>query len=448
MAFRVFVFVIFLLAGTVVGWSLGGPLAAVGGTWVAVLAWLLADLVLAGRVLRWVRGVADGAEPPRLPGVWGELVDRTRRILRARDQQLVEARQRMQYFLSAIQASPNGVTLLDEAHRITWCNQTAAGHFGFDAQRDQLQLVGNLVRDPDFAAYMAAGDFSHEVVINARGGAGGRLARVSVQLHPYGEGHKLLLSRDVTALEQADTMRRDFVANVSHEIRTPLTVLNGFVETLQTLPLDEEERTRYLGLMSQQAQRMQALVNDLLTLSRLEGSPLPGGGEWTPLSGLTAQCEEEARALASVLGKELSIHCEPTPAIEVSGAVSEIQSAMANLATNAVRYTPAGGAVDMRWRVLPDGRLEFSVRDTGPGIPPEHLPRLTERFYRVDRSRSRETGGTGLGLAIVKHVVQRHGGELHIESRLGQGSTFSFWLPAGRVRSAEGAQATQAEAAA
>ncbi len=434
MLFRVCIFLLFLLAGTVVGGSLAGGWAALLGVWLAGLAWFVVDLSLGSRALGWMRRYDDAPAAPRLPGLWGEVVDRTRRLLRAREQQAEDARQRIQYFLGAIQASPNGVTLLDEANRITWCNQTAAGHFGFDAQRDNLQLVGNLVRDPDFTAYLAGGDFSREVVIHARSGAGSRSARVSVQLHPYGEGHKLLLSRDVTALEQADTMRRDFVANVSHEIRTPLTVLNGFVETLQTLPLDAEDRARYLGLMAQQAQRMQALVDDLLTLSRLEGSPLPGGSDWTALGGLQAQCEQEIRGLAAALGKDLALNCEPAPAMEVSGITSEILSAMTNLASNAVRYTPSGGSVDLRWRVLDDGRLEFCVHDTGPGIAPEHLPRLTERFYRVDRSRSRDTGGTGLGLAIVKHVVQRHGGELHIESRPGQGSTFSFWLPASRVR--------------
>jgi two-component system phosphate regulon sensor histidine kinase PhoR len=387
-------------------------------------------------------------DPPELPGLWGAVIDRVRRLLRARDQQVAEAGQRMQSFLAAIQASPNGVTLLDEANRITWCNQTAAGHFGFDAHRDQLQLVGNLVRDPDFAAYLSAGDFSHEVVINGRAASSSRLARVSTQLHPYGDGQKLLLSRDVTALEQADTMRRDFVANVSHEIRTPLTVLNGFVETLQTLPLEEEERTRYLALMAQQAQRMQALVNDLLTLSRLEGSPLPGSGDWVPLAALMAQCEEEVRGLAAVMGKDLDLRCMPAPGFEVSGISSEILSAITNLAANAVRYTPSGGTIEFSWRDRGDGRLEFSVQDTGPGIASEHLPRLTERFYRVDRSRSRETGGTGLGLAIVKHVVQRHGGELQIESRLGQGSTFSFWLPAGRFRPVLAASAVPPAAAA
>ena len=434
MAVRIVLFPLVLCLGTLVGWSLGGNWGGLAGACLAAILTALIDLAMGLRVLHWLRRFDEGEAVPRVPGLWGEVVERVRRLLRAREQQSADARQRMQYFLSAIQASPNGVTLLDEAHRITWCNQTAASHFGFDAQRDHLQLVGNLVRDPDFTAYLAGGDLSREVVIHARGGAGSRSARVSVQLHPYGDGHKLLLSRDVTALEQADTMRRDFVANVSHEIRTPLTVLYGFVETLQTLPLDAEERARYLGLMAQQAQRMQALVDDLLTLSRLEGSPLPGGGDWMPLAGLQAQCEEEIRGLAAVLGKDLALHGEPAPALEISCIGSEILSAMTNLASNAVRYTPAGGSVDLRWRRLEDGRLEFSVHDTGPGIAPEHLPRLTERFYRVDRSRSRDTGGTGLGLAIVKHVVQRHGGELHIESRVGQGSTFSFWLPASRVR--------------
>ena len=437
MAVRIVLFPLLLLLGTLAGWTLGQAWGGLAGAWLAACAAAAVDLALGLRALRWLRRVDEGQSPPQLPGLWGEMVDRVRRLIRAREQQAAEASQRMQYFLSAIQASPNGVTLLDDAHRITWCNQTAASHFGFDVRRDQLQLVGNLVRDPDFTAYLAAGDFSSEVVIHARGGASGHASRVSVQLHAYGEGHKLLLSRDVTALEQADTMRRDFVANVSHEIRTPLTVLNGFVETLQTLPLEADERARYLGLMAQQAQRMQALVDDLLTLSRLEGSPLPGGGEWSALAGLQAQCEEEVRGLVAVLGKSLSLHAEPAPSMEVSGISAEILSAMTNLASNAVRYTPSGGAVDLRWRVLESGRLEFSVRDTGPGIASEHLPRLTERFYRVDRSRSRETGGTGLGLAIVKHVVQRHGGELQIDSRPGQGSTFSFWLPASRVRTTQ-----------
>ena len=246
----------------------------------------------------------------------------------------------------------------------------------------------------------------------------------------------MLLSRDVTALEQAETMRRDFVANVSHEIRTPLTVLAGFVETLQTLPLDEAERQRYLGMMSQQAHRMQSLVNDLLTLSRLEGSPAPGMGEWVALEQIMAQCESEARGLTETLGKHQELLFGPVPAVSVAVAQTELVSAMSNLVSNAIRYTPAHKAIDIGWRLLPEGGAQFRVHDAGPGIAPEHIPRLTERFYRVDRSRSRETGGTGLGLAIVKHVAQRHGGQLRIVSTVGSGSTFTLMLPAARVRQA------------
>jgi two-component system, OmpR family, phosphate regulon sensor histidine kinase PhoR len=298
-----------------------------------------------------------------------------------------------------------------------------------------MQQIGNLVREPAFAAYLAHEDFSHDVIFASAASTAQRPVKVSAHLHPYSEGRKLLLTRDVTALEQADAMRRDFVANVSHEIRTPLTVLSGFVETLQNLPLDEAQRSRYLALMAQQAQRMQSLVNDLLTLSKLEGSALPSLQDSSTVSSLFAQCEQDARALSLGLhsvAHRLHFDCEQD--CEVSGVRGELLSAMGNLVNNAVRYSPPGGRIDVRWQVLRDGRGEFSVTDTGPGIAAQHIPRLTERFYRVDGSRSRESGGTGLGLAIAKHVVQRHGGELRIKSVVGQGATFAFTLPAPRVR--------------
>jgi two-component system phosphate regulon sensor histidine kinase PhoR len=254
-------------------------------------------------------------------------------------------------------------------------------------------------------------------------------------MHPYGDGRSLLLSRDITAVEQAEAMRRDFVANVSHEIRTPLTVLAGFVETLQCLPLAEAERERYLGLMAQQAQRMQTLVNDLLMLSRLEGSPLPPSYDWVSVDALLAQCQQEAQDLSSVLWQRVqTLHFSVDGGSEVAGSIAEIHSAMSNLIGNAIRYTPSDKRIDVTWKVLPDGGAMFSVQDQGAGIASEHLPRLTERFYRVDRSRSRETGGTGLGLAIVKHVSQRHGAELGIASVPGTGSMFSITFPAARVR--------------
>jgi len=436
MSARLVIFVLCLAAGGAAGWRLGldhGALGALGGVAAAGILWLAVDLARAAAVLRWLR--AGAAEtPPRTRGVWGEVTDRVRRLMRARDKELAQAAQRLQDFLGAIQASPNGVVLLDAQGHIEWCNQTACGHFGFDAERDIQQLIGNLVRDPVFTAYWTAGDYTRDVVLTGPASTPTRPLRLAIQLHPYGEGRKLLLSRDITALDQADAMRRDFVANVSHEIRTPLTVLAGFVETLRTLSLDPQDQARYLELMAQQAQRMQSLVADLLTLSRLEGSPLPGIGEWTPAAALAGQCEHEARGLLAVLGKQIDLQLGPAPVVDVAGSTTELVSAMTNLVSNAVRYTPSGGRVVVEWTLPPSGRLRFSVRDTGPGIAPEHLPRLTERFYRVDRSRSRETGGTGLGLAIVKHVLQRHGAELRIDSTPGTGSTFSIELPASRVR--------------
>jgi two-component system phosphate regulon sensor histidine kinase PhoR len=389
----------------------------------------------ARRLLGALKQDAPSALPVRAPGVWGDVAQRIAKALRQRDEQLRESQSRLEEFLVALENSPNGVVLLDENGRIEWCNQTAATHFGFDARRDRLQYVGNLVRDPAFAAYMASWNYSRDVVLTVAV-PGSSPLKLSVQAHPYAGSRRLVLSRDVTAMEQAEAMRRDFVANVSHEIRTPLTVLAGFVETLQTLPLDAEERGRYLQMMSQQAQRMQTLVNDLLTLSKLEGSPPPGTGDWLSLGTLQAQCEQEARSLSGVLSPDRphEFAFPAAPAAEVSGSHSELQSAMSNLLSNAVRYTPGGGRIEAGWQLLPDGRAEFSVRDSGPGIAAEHLARLTERFYRVDRSRSRETGGTGLGLAIVKHVVQRHGAELKIDSSPGQGSTFAIVIPTSRVR--------------
>jgi two-component system, OmpR family, phosphate regulon sensor histidine kinase PhoR len=435
MTWRIVVFLASQIVGGWLGWALARERGLVVGVVAGSLLWLALDAWRAARVLRWLRQ-PELAPAPAMHGAWGEAADRVRRALRVRDTEVLEAQGRLQEFLAAIQASPNGVVLLDPQGHIEWCNQTAADQFGFDLRRDMMQQVGNLVRDPGFTAYYNGGNYAQEIVIPGPGSLPSRPVKLSLQVHPYGLGRRLLLTRDVTAVEQAEVMRRDFVANVSHEIRTPLTVLMGFVETLQTLPLEEEERSRYLGLMARQAHRMQTLVDDLLTLSRLEGSPLPGVGEWTSLPVLVAHCEQEGRALSDVLGKTQELRFDDVPALEVAGSPNEILSAMSNLVSNAVRYTPAGGSIHARWRPLPDGRGEFSVRDSGPGIASEHLARLTERFYRVDRSRSRETGGTGLGLAIVKHVVQRHGAELKIESTPGTGSTFAIQFSASRLRPA------------
>ena len=439
MVWRISRFFLFQLVGAALGlWAamqFNPWQGALAGIVAASAVWVLWDLRRGQRLLVWMRE-GDPALTPSVGGLWGEVANRVRRLLRERDKTIVERENRLQEFLAAIQASSNGVVLLDSQGRIEWCNQMAASHFGVDPRRDILQHLGNLLRDPDFAAYHVAGDFSHDVVIPGPASNSKRPVRLSVQLHRYGEGRRMMLSRDVTALEQADAMRRDFVANVSHEIRTPLTVLSGFVETLQTLPLDAAERQRYLALMSQQALRMQTLVNDLLTLSRLEGSPLPSMEDWCDVGQLLDQCEQDGRDLSmlmSQMGHDLRFDVADA-SVEIAGTHAELLSAMGNLVNNAIRYTPTGGRVLVTWKINADGEGEFSVTDSGPGIAPEHIGRLTERFYRVDRSRSRETGGTGLGLAIVKHVVQRHGGRLRIDSAPGEGSTFCILLPPYRIR--------------
>ncbi len=435
-----FMLVLATVGGLLVGWP-----GALGGSVVAAVVLILRDSARLIRLQAWLRqlqlaqmdemaDILADKEPPR-GGMVGEVADRFSRLLKLYLRGRQDSQLRLQEMLSAIQASPNGVILLDPEGRIEWCNSTAAQHLGLDAARDLKQYVANLIRDPAFHAYAAAGDFSADVLVAGRASTPSRPVRLSLQLHPYGEGRRLLLSRDVTLIEQAEAMRRDFVANVSHEMRTPLTVLAGFVETLQTLDLSPQEIRRYLDLMAVQSERMQTLVSDLLMLSRLEGSPLPGMSDWVDIRLLMAQCEIDARALSSYMGRlEHSISFEQDEGSQICGIASELQSAFSNLVSNAVRYTPAAGRIDVKWRLLEDGRGEFSVCDTGPGISAEHLPRLTERFYRADRSRSRETGGTGLGLAIVKHVLQRHGAVLDIWSEVGQGSRFAIIVPAARVR--------------
>jgi two-component system phosphate regulon sensor histidine kinase PhoR len=428
-------------------WAIMGDKAqpmvhGLSGALIAGILWMLLDAWRGYRVRAWLRH-GDLAMTPNVSGWWAVLTDRARKLLRERERSIDASEQRLKDFLSAIQSSPNGVVMLDAHAQIEWCNQTAASQLGIHSERDVMQRVGNLMRDPVFTAYMALEHPTEPVVIEGRGHRIDRPVRISVQRHRYGEGKQLLLTRDVTMVEQAEAMRRDFVANVSHEIRTPLTVLSGFVETIQTLSLSAEEQKHYLSLMATQAHRMQGLVEDLLTLSRLEGSPVPGTHQALPLVDLMQACEQEAKGLSATIGNagDVShhIHFVVNPVLAdavLLGERRELQSALSNLVSNAVRYTPAGGDVHVTADQDVDGSLLIVVRDSGAGIAPEHLPRLTERFYRVDRSRSRESGGTGLGLAIVKHVMQRHGGALNISSELGQGSSFKLVFPDARWKSA------------
>lgn len=447
MFWRTFIFGLFLLTGILIGelllpfnnyWE-----SAFISLLLTCLVLYLVDINRASVTLSWLRHEPI-APPPNVRGIWGEIGDRAFRALKVKDREIVRSDARLTEFLSAIQASPHGVLLINPEGRIEWSNEMAKVHLGIDIHRDKDQLIGNLVRDPVYTAYAHSLAYDHEVVIEGVQSQFQKLSKISLQLFPYGDGRKLMLTRDITALEQAELMRRDFVANVSHEIRTPLTVLAGFVETMQNLRLEEAEQSRYLSLMQQQATRMQILVQDLLTLSKLEGSPLPSNLDWFELGLVFKSCEAEARGLSRTMPHDnekphdLVFEFEgPVQDIELSGNKAEIQSAMSNLISNALRYSPLGSQVWVSCKVLESGEWRFAVKDNGVGIAPEHIPRLTERFYRVDRSRSRETGGTGLGLAIVKHVIQRHGGEMHIQSTLGKGSEFSWVLPGSRVRPKE-----------
>jgi two-component system, OmpR family, phosphate regulon sensor histidine kinase PhoR len=420
------------MVGVMVGRSLNAPILSVliGGA-CAVALFAVFDTLRGYRLIDWLRGSQEG-QAPRDTGFWGELGYRVERSIRLRELELAQEQTRLTQFLSAIEASPNGVLLLDAGDQIEWCNSIAAEHFGLDPQRDRRQRVTNLVRAPAFVAYLQGDEFGGGVTYPDPRGKG----TLSVLIRPYGEGMKLVISQDITERERAEAMRRDFVANVSHEIRTPLTVLSGFIETMTNLNLTEVERKRVLQVMTQQAARMQALVSDLLTLAQLEGSPRPTAERWVGVAPLLAQIEADATALSA--GRH-NLKVAKDAAAQIAGAETELLSAITNLVNNALRYTPAGGRIDVAWRLLADGSGELTVTDTGPGIAREHLSRLTERFYRVDGSRARDTGGTGLGLAIVKHVVQRHSGELLIHSDVGKGSSFRLVFPAVRVRAVESA---------
>jgi len=334
-------------------------------------------------------------------------------------------------FEAAFQAVPNGVVLLDDAQRIAWVNANACVHLSLDPRGDVGQLLTNLIRDPSLVAALQHPEPSSDFRIGSH-----RSDQILlIQVRTYAPGMRMVLSHDVTESDRMEAMRRDFVAHVSHEIRTPLTVLAGFVETMQTLVLEARERDRVLELMKQQTTRMEHLVADLLLLATLEGSPKPPIAHWIPLLPLLQSALADGQHLS---GGQHELSLAPLAFIDTEVAVEEreMASAIGNLVSNAVRYTPSGGQVRVEVRCREDGYLELRVSDTGIGIERQHLSRITQRFYRVDKSRSRGTGGTGLGLAIVKHAITRHGGELLIESTPGVGSSFTLTLPPARVRRA------------
>lgn len=382
-------------------------------------------------VADWAQGPFE-ADVPEGRGEWALLLAAIYRRTRVRRAYERDLRHIIERFRQAASAIPDGIVVLDAANRIDWANARALSQLGLDLAHDRGQPIVNLVRQPEFLRYVEAGDYGASIVVTSSRDPGRRLA---LQLVPFAADQKLLMSRDVTELEAVARIRRDFIASVSHELKTPLTVINGFIETLQDIDVDERQRRRFLSLMQEQATSMQRLVADLLTLSTLESDQSTLHEERFAIAPLLGAIAADAKALSK---DAHAISLDVADSATIFGGRYEIASAFGNLVSNAVRYTPAKGSIALAWRVDADGSGVFAVTDTGIGIAAEHIPRLTERFYRVDRSRSRATGGTGLGLAIVKHVLLRHQAELLITSERGKGSTFAVRLPAKRVAALRG----------
>jgi two-component system phosphate regulon sensor histidine kinase PhoR len=364
---------------------------------------------------------------PEADGVWGDIFSQLYKMVKKHNQTKQDLAAELRYIEQATAALPEGVAVLNDGNRIEWCNPLAQQHFNLDAKRDIMQDITYLVRQPEFIEYIHESKFNGPLVM--------RPARhneriLSIKLIPYGEDKRLLISQDITQLERIEAMRRDFVADVSHELRTPLTVVNGFVENLQGMEdLNQESAHRALQLMAEQTKRMDDLVADLLTLSSLENQNSPSSEDVVDMDVLLNEVYQDGLSLS---GNQHVLKLEMVSKANLIGNNDELRSAFSNLFSNAIRYTPEGGSVLLRWFER-GGQPVLAVQDSGIGIGAQHLPRLTERFYRVDLSRSRETGGTGLGLAIVKHIAMRHHANLEILSVEGEGSTFSLVFSTSRI---------------
>jgi two-component system phosphate regulon sensor histidine kinase PhoR len=416
-----------LTLGALILWPITGPIPALIFYCLALFLLHLHHLKNLSLLSRWARNSGTGFIPEG-SGMWDAVfshLGRMQRVQRDAELQLGAALERFQ---QATAAMPEGVVIIDDQDRIRWFNPKAELHFGLDLSRDRGQPITHLVRQPQFVAYVHGENYREPLHLKP---ALERDFSLSVQLVPYGDRQKLVISRDITRWEKLETMRRDFVANVSHELRTPLTVMSGFLETLAADGfVDRDMLVRAHELMREQTTRMERLIEDLLALSRLESASSPLKETVVDVPTLARALYEEAKSVSK--GRH-DIRLDLKSNSHILGSEDELRSAFSNLISNAIRYTPDGGKIVLTWEEA-SRQPRFVVKDTGIGMEAEHIPRLTERFYRVDRSRSRETGGTGLGLAIVKHVLNRHQGTLEIESKLGAGSTFCAVFPEVRAR--------------
>lgn len=408
-------------------WALGVAFGPVEWFLVlALLAYTLRNLYNLHRLADWL-GDAQATDVPIRFGLWGDIYSRIARVSRRQAQRERRLTTLLNEYKSSTSALPDAAVALDQDDRIRWFNEAASRLLRLQAAKDIGQPLPNLLRAPDFVTFLKKDEHGTSLQIPAPGDSARQL---EIRITPYGEGQRLLLAQDITERLRQERMRKDFVANVSHELRTPLTVISGFIENLRASPDAADVRLRRpLELMEQQAARMRQIVEDLLLLARLESESTPSGFATVLMTEMLNSIADDCAGLREDVP---TIACEIETDRNLSGDEKQLRSAVTNLVVNAVNHTPTDGSVTIRWAVSGDQGL-LSVEDTGEGIAAEHLPRLTERFYRVDAGRSRERGGTGLGLAIVKHILNRHDARLEVESRPGHGSRFTCVFPAARL---------------
>jgi len=412
---------------------------------VSVFLWLISSLVTAlvvfalGLLLylakhiywthqlnNWLK-TPDITQVPEGSGLWEDVYSSLLKYERSNTLKQTELNSALERFQIVANAIPDGLVILSAANTIEWCTSHAEYQLGLDLKTDKNLPIVNLLRSSHFIAYLYNEVYDEPFKLKDINSTESTL---EIWLIPLATKQKLLISRDVTQIEKVDAMRRDFIANVSHELRTPLTVVGGFIETLSDMEGAIPESIRsYFGMMQDQTTRMRRLIEDLLTLSHIESNTQAPDNNPINMSMLMNMLLNDANALSQ--GKH-KISAQTNPHFDLIGAVDELQSALGNLVSNAIRYTPEGGEINICWQ-LHHNQGVFSVTDNGIGIDHQHIHRLTERFYRVDRGRSRETGGTGLGLSIVKHILTRHQAKLDITSELGVGSTFSAVFPKARI---------------
>jgi len=420
--------IITALAGTtLVGFYFGEPLY---GLLIGLVAYLWWTLVQARRLYlyQWLGNPSASDEAPQSIGLWGDIFDSLHKL----NQNHLMTQDRLRARINRVQESTNamrdGVIMTDARGAMEWWNGSAEYLLGFRRSTDQGQYIHNLIRNPAFKAYFDTRDYREPLEINSPAKPH---IHLQIQISLFGDDDRLIVAKDVTRLYQLEQMRRDFVGNVSHEMRTPLTVISGYLETLvdhgDELPA---KWRRAINTMAAQASRMEALITDLILLSRIETGEHTVDDTLTDVDALLNQICHDARALSGDKGHQITVQISDHRLLQ--GDESQLRSAFSNLVFNAVKYTPAGGAITVAWSTNREG-AHLSVKDTGIGIDPIHIPRLTERFYRADPSRHKDTGGTGLGLAIVKHVLINHDGNLEIRSKVGEGSEFICHFPRERL---------------